>query len=240
MRKVSLVVFDMAGTTIKDEKEVEKCFAQACLLSGLEVSGHRILAMQGYAKREVFSILWSEVLKGHLKELDNKVGSSYDLFCQILENHYEIHPVIATKYCIETFEWLRNNSIKIALTTGFYRKVADIILKKIGWLNGLNHQYYNEKGHSVIDFSITPTEAGFGRPHPEMINMAMKRFQISDSKNVINIGDTPVDLKFGYNANVLLSLGITNGTHTKEQLEVEKNDGLLGKLSELRAIIENL
>ena len=68
----------------------------------------------------------------------------------------------------------------------------------------------------------------------------MHKFGITNSKTVINLGDTPVDLKFGYNANVLLSLGITNGTHTREQLEVEKNDGLLANLSELKSIIENL
>ncbi len=240
MKKVSLVVFDMAGTTIKDEKEVENCFAKACVLSGLEVSEERILALQGYAKREVFTLLWTEIIRNNPEDLLKKIDQSYSLFCKILESHYEYQPIFPTDYCLETFEWLKENNIKIALTTGFYRKVADIILGKLGWLTGLDKEYYNASGNGIIDFSITPTETGLGRPHPEMINKSMHKFGITNSKTVINLGDTPVDLQFGYNANVLLSLGITNGTHTREQLVVEKNDGLLANLSELRSIIENL
>lgn len=240
MKNISLVVFDMAGTTLKDEKDVEKCFAQACIISELDVSDERILAMQGFAKREVFSILWSEIIDNNPTELENKIDKSYALFCKILESHYETNKVIPAEYCLETFEWLRKNNVKIALTTGFYRKVADIILGKLGWLKGLDKEYYNASGRAIIDFSITPTETGLGRPHPEMINSTMQKFRITNSKTVINIGDTPVDLQFGFNANVALSLGITNGTHTKEQLEKYKNDGLLNNLSELKAILENL
>ena len=240
MKKVSLVVFDMAGTTVKDEKEVENCFAQACVLSGLEVSQERILALQGYAKKEVFTLLWSEVIKNNPDDLIRKIDQSYDLFCKILEGHYENHAIFPTDYCLETFEWLRSKEIKIALTTGFYRKVANVILEKIGWLKGLNSEYYNASGKSIVDFSITPTEALLGRPNPEMIFLSMKKLGILDSKNVINIGDTPVDLKSGFNANVLLSLGITNGTHSKEQLAFEKNDGLLSNLSELKELINTL
>jgi phosphoglycolate phosphatase-like HAD superfamily hydrolase len=57
---------------------------------------------------------------------------------------------------------------------------------------------------------------------------------------VIHIGDTPVDLAAGINANCLLSLAVTNGTHTREQLQQYPNDGLLDSLLELPKIISNL
>ena len=43
----------------------------------------------------------------------------------------------------------------------------------------------------------------------------MKRLGVTDAKRVIKIGDTPSDLKAGRNAGCLLSLGLTNGTHSK-------------------------
>jgi phosphoglycolate phosphatase-like HAD superfamily hydrolase len=61
-----------------------------------------------------------------------------------------------------------------------------------------------------------------------------------DAGEVINIGDTPSDLLSGKNAGCLLSLGVTNGTHTVEQLSEIENDGLLSNILELRQIIEDL
>ena len=240
IQKIKLVTFDMAGTTIQDQKEVEKCFAKACMQAELEVSKERILALQGYAKREVFEMLWGEVIINSPAELAMKVESSYNLFCNILENHYLNSTIVPTDYCLETFEWLRSQDIKIALTTGFYRKVANIILEKVGWLQGLDGDFVNTSGKSPIDISVTPSEVAKGRPAPHMIKHAMYKLGIEDTRLVINIGDTPVDLEFGYNANVLLSLGITNGTHTRAQLEKEKNDGLINNLSELPEIIKAL
>jgi phosphoglycolate phosphatase-like HAD superfamily hydrolase len=46
----------------------------------------------------------------------------------------------------------------------------------------------------------------------------------------VKIGDTPVDLLEGRNADCLMSLAVTNGTHTFEQLSVFDNDGLLKSL----------
>ena len=73
-----------------------------------------------------------------------------------------------------------------------------------------------------------------------MIQKAMYRLGVIDAKQVICIGDTPSDIASGKNANCLLSLGITNGTHTREQLEKHPHDGLLDSLLELKEIVANL
>ena len=60
--KIKLVAFDMAGTTVRDEHEVEHCFRQAALQTGLEMSEAEILAVQGWAKRFVFETYWERQL----------------------------------------------------------------------------------------------------------------------------------------------------------------------------------
>ncbi|MFM7400801.1 MAG: phosphatase, partial [Bacteroidota bacterium] len=55
-------------------------------------------------------------------------------------------------------------------------------------------------------------------------------FGVFHTKNVVKIGDTPVDLLEGKNADCLFSLAVTNGTHSFEQLSVFENDGLLKSL----------
>ena len=54
-----------------------------------------------------------------------------------------------------------------------------------------------------------------------------------------NIGDTPSDILSGNAANVLFSLGVLNGTHTKESLEEYSNHGLLNSLAQLPEFLEN-
>ena len=231
MKEIKLVVLDMAGTTVADQHEVEYCFKQAAIKNELHSSDERILALQGYAKLYVFTLLWTE----QLGEGDSRISAlalqSYQDFKAILENHYRTQPVYPTEGCIELFEALHAKGIKIALTTGFYREVADIILGRLGWVPSL-------QATDGIHLSVTPDEVnGEGRPSPAMIQYAMEKLGITDVEEVINVGDTPVDLLFGKNAGVRYALGVCNGTHTREQLAAHPNDGLLDKISDLRSYV---
>ncbi|WP_306350430.1 HAD hydrolase-like protein [Flavobacterium sp. '19STA2R22 D10 B1'] len=238
MQKIELVTFDMAGTTISDKKEVETCFAKATKQTGLIMIEEEILAVQGWSKIFVFETFWQKQLGQRNEEWQQSVNYSFNTFKTILEDHYRNAIIKPTEGCLETFEFLKMHNIQIALTTGFYRTVTDIILDKLGWLEGLNE---NRVGNSntIIQASIASDEVENGRPAPDMIFKAMKLLNISDSKKVINIGDTPSDLQSGKNANVLLSLGVINGTHTVEQLKEIPNDGLLNSIGALPLVFES-
>ncbi len=238
MTPIKLVVFDMAGTTFQDRHEVEMCFLEAASHTGLSVSPERVLALQGYSKIYVFELLWTEMIGEKHKDLKELVDNSYQVFCEILENHYHTNNIFPTDGCIEIFDYLKSKSIKIALTTGFYRKVTNIILGKLGWLEGLNEQYIGGK-NSIIHVSIASDEVTKGRPEPFMIHKAMKMLNVHDSTSVINIGDTPSDLKSGIKAGCRMSLGVTNGTHKRSQLSIHRNDGLLNNILELKQYIKN-
>jgi phosphonatase-like hydrolase len=235
MSQVQLVVFDMAGTTVKDENEVQACFFAAAECTGLQAESDRITAMMGWAKKQVFQTLWQEQIGADHPDYAAKVEASYAKFKEVLENHYQTQPVQPTEGCLDLFNWLNSQKIKVALTTGFYREVTHIILNRLGWDQGLNENYVGSEA-SKIQASVTPSEIynSEGRPAPYMIQKAMYLLGVRDPKTVIVIGDTPSDLEAGINANCLLSLGITNGTHTKAQLESYPNHGLLDSLSELK------
>ncbi len=227
MKEIKLVVLDMAGTTVMDQHEVEYCFKQAAIKNELHSSDERILALQGYAKLYVFTLLWTEQLGEGDPRITELAAQSYADFKTILENHYRTQPVYPTEGCLALFEALHQKGIKIALTTGFYREVADIILGRLGWVANL-------ESSTSIHLSVTPDEVnGQGRPSPAMIQYAMKSLGITDLEEVINVGDTPVDLLFGKNAGVRYALGVCNGTHTREQLAAHPNDGLVEKISDL-------
>lgn len=232
MSSIKLVIFDMAGTTVKDQHEVEACFVKAAKQTGLSVSDERVLALQGYAKRYVFDLLWREQLSNE-DDIELKVDESYSAFCTILEKHYHDNPIYPTDGCLELFSLLKSKNIKIALTTGFYREVADIILGKLGWLEGLDHEYMGNND-SIINLSVTPEVVLKGRPEPYMIQYAMNKLKINNPEEVINIGDTPSDLISGIKAKVKYSLGVTNGTHNEAQLSEYQNHGLISNILELK------
>ncbi len=226
----------MAGTTVTDHHEVERCFAQAAAQTGLSVTDERILAMQGLAKRYVFETLWKEQLGDGHSDVPQRVGASYDVFRTILENHYRTHGATPTQGCLDAFAYLCERGIAVALTTGFYRVVTDIILGKLGWLAHLNEQRIG-RPDSLIQVSVASDEVERGRPYPQMIERAMQLIGVRDAKAVINIGDTPSDLLSGRAAGVALNLGVTNGTHSADQLDAYPHDFLLSSLTELPALL---
>lgn len=240
MIKIQLVVFDMAGTTVRDRNEVQECFFQAAKSTGLQAEAKRINSMMGWSKKRVFETLWQEQIGKEHSDYQSNVEASFLEFKTILEAHYQTALVEPTDGCLDLFAWLKSQEVKIALNTGFYREVTNIILQRLGWDQGLDDRYIGSPT-SIIQASITPSEiyGNEGRPAPFMIQKAMYRLGITDPKQVITIGDTPSDVEAGLNAGCLLSLGITNGTHTEAEFAPYPNDGLIHSLAELKSTIEN-
>ncbi len=236
MGNIEMIVFDMAGTTVKDKNEVEHCFLEAVNQTGLKATHDEINAMMGWSKLTVFETLWKKQLPGALEEeVSKKIEKSYAAFREILESHYSESEILPTIGCEDIFEYLRKQDIKIVLTTGFYRKVTDIILKKLKWDTGLDENY---TGKGIINASISSDQVKAGRPAPFMIFRAMELCDVNDVRKVIKIGDTPSDLIAGKSAGCQLSVGVTNGTHTKEQLSRIENDGLFDDLTHFKEFLE--
>lgn len=227
-KQIEMLVFDMAGTTVQDNNEVEKCFFEAITHNGLIATHEEVNAMMGWSKIKVFETIWRKQLKNESENVIlEKIQETYDDFKVILEDHYSTNPVLPKVGTIEIFEFLKKSNIKIALTTGFYREVTDIILDRLNW------------DKNVIDCTVTSDEVVAGRPAPFMIFRAMELCGINDVRKVIKIGDTPSDLSEGKNAGCKFSFGITNGTHTEEQLQQTENDGLFSDMLAFKEFLQS-
>lgn len=224
---IKLIVFDMAGTTVRDQDEVLHCFRAACRQTGITAPDARLNALMGVSKLEVFKILWREQMPTAAPdEIEDNAERSYGTFRVILEDYYRTRPVVPTDGALETFAWCRAQGIKIALNTGFYRAVVDIILERLGWRIG-----------EQIDFVVASDEVAAGRPAPYMIRTAMTHFYIEDPQEVVKVGDTPVDVAEGRNAGCRLTLVVTNGTHSHEELADLDHDGLLESVDKVQEVL---
>jgi phosphonatase-like hydrolase len=237
-QKIEMIVFDMAGTTIRDENEVEKCFREAIEHSGLQATHEQIIAMMGWSKRQVFETLWRKQLKnGSADEIHGLTDKSYAVFREILEKHYRRSDIVPTSGCLELFGFLRERNIKIALTTGFYRKVTDIILHRLGWNRDLD---IDHTGNGIIHASVTSDQVKAGRPAPFMVFRAMELCGLADVRKIVKIGDTPSDLSEGKNAGCKYTIGITNGSHSRAQLQDFDHDGLVDDLNQFKCFLETI
>jgi phosphoglycolate phosphatase-like HAD superfamily hydrolase len=60
---------------------------------------------------------------------------------------------------------------------------------------------------------------------------------VEDVKAVAKVGDTPSDLQEGASAGCGMNVGVTQGTHTRDQLKDHPHTHLIGTIRELPAIL---
>jgi len=222
---IQLAVFDMAGTTVNDEDSVNRCLRDALRAAGYEVTPDQVNAVMGIFKPDAIRILIGDSIPSD--SIEQQVNAIHDDFVNRTIGFYRVDPsVFEVPGATRTFECLHKAGIKVALNTGFNREITDVILKRLGW-----------NDNALIDATITSDEVSRGRPHPDMIRALMVRFGIDDPKEVAKIGDTPADLGEGLSAGCGLIVGVTEGTHTRAQLEAHPHTHLIGSIVELPRLL---
>lgn len=223
MNGVDLVVFDMAGTTIEVGDLVASAFGSALEKNGVFVERDEIRERMGASKREVIRTF---VERQHDGDAARLVEWTYSDFNRTLCEGFESGDARPVPGAEETFSWLRENDVSVALTTGFDREVADAVLKTVGWEEG------------VVDASLCSDDVSRGRPAPYMIFRAMEAVGVDDVGRVVAVGDTPLDLQAGANARAGRVVGVLSGRYTAEQLGEFECANILPSVVELPELIE--
>lgn len=222
--KITMVVFDMAGTTVNEDNLVYKTLRNAINNTGFDFSLEEVLA-QGAGKEKRQAI--RSVLSTYGGISDEVLTSSiYDEFIVGLTNAYASEEILPQPNVTKVFSALREKNILAVLNTGYDRATASSIIEKLGWKEGLE-----------FDALVTASDVSENRPHPDMIEFAMKRFDITDSSSVVKVGDSTIDIEEGQNAGCGLSIGITTGAHTAVQLQTANPDYIIHDLIELLPLI---
>ncbi|MEJ8843669.1 HAD-IA family hydrolase [Lacibacter sp. H375] len=227
MQNYSLVVFDMAGTTVRDKGNVADSFIRAFQQFGIEVPEEDVNKVMGWRKMDAIQLLLSKYYTGKLEENKVLVDQIHDVFIDNMvtfyENDEDLQPM---EHAEKLFSSLKEKNIKVALNTGFTRRITDVILKKLEWDNS-----------RLIDFVIASDEVPEGRPYPFMIQQLMQNSGIANAADVVKVGDTEVDVQEGRNAGCGLVVSVTTGAYTKEQLQDYQPDHIIDSLSELPALM---
>lgn len=221
---IELVIFDMAGTTVNDEDGVNRSVRAALEHVGISVTRDAVNQVMGIPKPIALTKLIEDSPK---PERIAQLDAIHDDFVRRMIRFYQSDPSVhEIAGAGETFRKLRAAGIKVALDTGFTRNIVDVLLERLGW-----------KGGGVLDATVTSDEVPRGRPHPDMIHKLMRDLDVSDASRVAKVGDTPSDLEEGQAAGCGMVIGVTQGSHTAEQLQPHKHTHLVGTVAEVPALL---
>lgn len=216
--QTSMVVFDMAGTTVDENNVVYKTLHAAILNAGIEVILDDVL-LHGAGKEKLQAIKDVLASQGHETTQAQEI---YDYFIVALENAYQNLEVTPCSNAETVFALLKKQEIKVVLNTGYNRATATSLLSKLNWKIG-----------DDIDLLVTASDVSNNRPAPDMIDYAIKHFAITDPTTVIKVGDSAIDIEEGKNAGCGKTFGVTTGAQTREQIQVADPTAVVDDLLEI-------
>jgi phosphonatase-like hydrolase len=223
MSCIRLVVFDIAGTIIEDRGEVVRAFAKALMENGIPFAEDELKKWKGASKREVIRHFVKRAAPRG--DFEPKVEASYRRFRSELEGCYT-ERVVPIAGALETFRWCQDHDIVLATTTGFYREISDLVLNQTRW-------------RDFFAANVSSSDVRQGRPAPYMLFRAMEATGVQSVKEVVSVGDTPLDLQSGSNAGVAGVVGVLTGAHDRETLEREPHTHVISSIAELPQVIEH-
>ncbi|WP_431969353.1 phosphonatase-like hydrolase [Nocardia sp. bgisy134] len=219
---IDLAVLDMAGTTVADGGLVLRAFDVAATAAGLETEGPQrerarqyVLDTMGQSKIAVFRALLGD--EDRAQTANHAFEAAYD----DLIDEVDIAPIPGAAEAISA---LRATGVRVALTTGFSRETQDRLLDALGW-------------RDIADLTLAPSDAGRGRPYPDLVLTALLRLRIDAVDRVAVLGDTTSDIAAGLAAGSRIVAGALTGTHDEPRLRAAGATHVLPSVAEFAELI---
>ena len=200
---LEMAAFDVAGTTVQDDGIVIEAFKVAFENTqpdlwpskGAQWTQYAIDTM-GQSKIEVFTALLGDAEKAYQANVS---------FEEAYVNEVAEQGIAPIPGAIELFAALREKGIPVVLTTGFSRSTLNVLLTELNWFD-------------LIDLTVTPEEAGRGRPYPDMLKFAAEKVNAPTPAFSLVVGDTESDMNSAVAYGSINIFGVLSGAHSEEQL----------------------
>lgn len=212
MRKLQLVIFDMAGTTVDDEVDgtplVLKSYDDAFRRYGIVIPLSVLNDQRGRDKRTVITEFGG-----------SQADAIYAVFLDaLLTNVTRVREIAGVS---AVFSHLHDVGVYVAVGSGFPADVSQAIIRHLGW-----------EQQGLIDYWTCSEVVGASRPNPAMIHAAMTRLNVRDPQRVMKVDDTAVGIEEGVQAGVA-TIGVLTGTQSRERLQAAHPTDILVSVNAL-------
>lgn len=239
---MTLIVCDIAGTTVNEDGIVYRQLRECVERRGVSVTAAQVNAVKGTEKRSAIATLLGGA--GDVADVDDAVVDAvFADFMEGLRREYAAHPPRPIDGVEEALSRLREDGAGIALTTGFQRPIADIVLSACGWsVRDRARDAAQDAGDAgasgfVVDALVTSDTVAAGRPAPYLIHHAMEITGVTSVDDVVSVGDTVADLRAAANAGVR-GVGVLTGSVDRAVLAAEPHALILDSLADIPALHE--
>jgi len=217
---LKLIVLDIGGTIIGDHGEVPDAMLGAFARHGITVTPQEFGEWRGASKRGMVKNFVEQHAAAGGAAL---IEAIYTDFTAAASKAYaNVQPIPGAENALKELQAM---DLRLATTTGFDRVLTTQVLSHLGW------QHY-------FAANITSDDVTDGRPAPYMLFRAMEAARVNDVREVLAIGDTPLDLQAANNAGVGAAIGVWSGAATEERLRKERNTGVLPSVADLPDLIK--
>lgn len=217
-----LVVLDLAGTTIRATDLVPQALRETLAPLGIAVTDAEIAALRGRSKRAAIH----DLADRHLGPMAaaRRAPEVYAAFQALLEARCRALDIVEIPRAGEILGWLRHRGVKVAITTGFDRQVAKLLIARVGF-------------EDRIDALVCDDEVAAGRPAPDLIFHAMNVAGCRSPRWVAAVGDTEADLWAAHHAGVAWAIGVLSGAHDRRRLEACPHYRILESVGDLPSLM---
>jgi phosphoglycolate phosphatase len=219
---IELAAIDLAGTLVRDDGAVEGAFIDALRAVGAVTDGapddELVTIVRGTMGRSKIT-----VFREMLDDAEHADAANV-AFEEAYERRVRRGETTALPGAEEALLQLRENGVRIAITTGFSARTRDLLLETLDWT-------------SLVDLALSPSAELRGRPAPDLVLAALIQLRVDDVRRVAVAGDTTNDLLCGHRAGARIVAGVLTGAHDRSSLERAPHTHLLDSIEEFPSLV---
>jgi phosphoglycolate phosphatase len=216
-----MVCLDLAGTLVSDNGLVEDAFFAALdvVRPKRPVDDAQLRQLinetMGQSKLDVFRMVLADEASAQA------AVTAFELHYNESVRSGAVRPLHGI---VSTLSALRDQGMKVCATTGFSVSTRNALFDALDW-----HQHF--------DLALSPSDAGRGRPFPDMILSAVMRLEIDDVRHVAVAGDTISDLVAGTRSGASIVAGVLTGSHDAVTLSAAPHTHILRSANDLLDVV---
>lgn len=199
LRRIGLVVLDMAGTTVADVGLTEIAYTSALRAVDIESGSPAMREMLGYIRQTMGEPVIS-VLRRLFEGDEARAQAGMKSFDSRYAEFADAGQIVAMPGAVYAMQTLRASGIRVALSSGLPACAHESLMDTLGW-------------HKAADAAIRVDE-----PDANPVVAAAEAVGIDDPALIATVGDTAFDMDRGRRAGASLVAGVLTGAHTAERL----------------------